>query len=282
MGATSGIGSGAAGPWYRVQAILADGRQGASAERDYASVLPAALNAAMHRRPFIAGWLSRGGGAPLELITNAGPLPEPGAPDRQGPGPPGRGGGGRSRAIDHDARGALFDERDDLDSSVVIESSRIIGPGGVIEPSRVIDPGRPLGSGPAGGASVIVEPSRSGGGALETVGAIEPSSLFEPQELLFPWGARGVPMPGSLLTDLDRLLWAPCPGRQAPPLGWDTPQLTVQAAVGYLGAREGRRAGDDAGRRQTLFESALVTLMARPFGWLVVAEPSELIDTEIA
>src|ERR1700728_4646012 len=81
MGATSGIGSGAAGPWYRVQAILADGRQGASAERDYASVLPAALNAAMHRRPFVAGWLSRGGGAPLELITNAGPLPEPSLPD---------------------------------------------------------------------------------------------------------------------------------------------------------------------------------------------------------
>ena len=288
MGATSGIGSGAAGPWYRVQAILADGRQGASAERDYASVLPAVLNAAMHRRPFIAGWLSRGGGAPLELITNAGPLPEPGAPDRQGARLQGRPQGRRefgesSRAIDHDARGALFDERDDLDSSVVIESSRIIGPGGVIEPSRVIDPGRPLGSGPAGGASVIVEPSRSGGGALETVDAIEPSSLFEPKELLFPWGARGVPMPGSLLTDLDRLVWAPCPGRQAPPVGWDTPQLTVEAAVGYLGARDGRRGGNDAaGRRQTLFESALVTLMARPFGWLVVAEPSELIDTEIA
>jgi uncharacterized protein len=287
MGATSGIGSGAAGPWYRVQAILADGRQGASAERDYASVLPAALNAAMHRRPFVAGWLSRGGGAPLELITNAGPLPEPGAPDRQAQAGrlQGRPHARRefsepSRAIDP---GALFDEQDDLDSSVVIESSRIIGPGGAIEPSRVIDPGQPLRSGPAGGASVIVEPSRSAGGVLEAVDAIEPSSLFEPKELLFPWGARGVPMPGSLLTDLDRLLWAPCPGRQAPPLGWDTPQLTVQAAVGYLGARDGRRAGDDAaGRRQTLFESALVTLMARPFGWLVVAEPSELIDTEIA
>src|ERR1700735_4467371 len=140
MGATSGIGSGAAGPWYRGQAILADGRQGASAERDEASVLPPVLNAAMHRRPFIAGWLSRGGGAPLELITNAGPLPEPGALDRQGPG------GG----LQGHARGARVDERDDLDSSVVIESSRIIGPGGVIEPSRVIDPGRPLGSGPAG------------------------------------------------------------------------------------------------------------------------------------
>src|ERR1700683_643646 len=97
MGATSGIGSGAAGPWYRVQAILADGRQGASAERDYASVLPAVLNAAMHRRPFIAGWLSRGGGAPLELITNAGPLPEPGAPDRPGGGGAATGPGGVRR-----------------------------------------------------------------------------------------------------------------------------------------------------------------------------------------
>ena len=294
MGATSGIGSGAAGPWYRVQAILADGRQGASAERDYASVLPAVLNAAMHRRPFIAGWLSRGGGAPLELITNAGPLPEPGAPDRQAQAArlQGRPHARRefaepSRAIDPSA---LRDQRDDLDSSVVIESSRIIGPGGVIEPSRVIDPGRPMGSGPAGGTSLIAPPSRpaGAGGALEAVDAIEPSSLFEPKELLFPWGARGVPMPGSLLTDLDRLLWAPCPGRQAPPLGWDTPQFTVEAAVGYLGrggagARDGRRPGDDgAGRRQSLFESALVTLMARPFGWLVVAEPSELIDTEIA
>jgi hypothetical protein len=46
------------------------------------------------------------------------------------------------------------------------------------------------------------------------------------------------------------------------------------------GAAHGR--GDDQdGRYPTLFESALVSLMARPFGWLVVAEPSELIDAEI-
>src|SRR5271165_1320088 len=78
MAVTSGIGGGAAGLWYRVQAVSA-GCLGGSADADYASVLPAVLNAARHRRPFIAGWLSRGGGAPLELITNAGPLP---APDR--------------------------------------------------------------------------------------------------------------------------------------------------------------------------------------------------------
>src|SRR5580704_12975596 len=82
MGVSSGIGGGAAGLWYRVQAVSA-GSLGGSADSDYASVLPAVLNAARHRRPFIAGWLSRGGGAPLELITNAGPLPaaRKGGPD---------------------------------------------------------------------------------------------------------------------------------------------------------------------------------------------------------
>src|ERR1700690_677225 len=162
MGATSGIGSGAAGPWYRVQAILADGRQGASAERDYASVLPAVLNAAAQRRPFIAGWLSRGGGAPLELITTAGPLPG------------------------------------DAES------------------------GRP--------------------------------------ELLFPWGAHGQPVAGSVLADLDRLVWGPCPVRQAPLTrpdeGWSPPD------------------------GPTRFEAALQTLMGRAFGWLIVADPVDHLDAE--
>src|SRR5215472_11909622 len=76
MAPESGIGGGAAGLWYRVQAVSADGL-GGSADSDYASVLPAALNAARLRRPFIVGWLSRGGGAPLELVTNAGALPAP-------------------------------------------------------------------------------------------------------------------------------------------------------------------------------------------------------------
>src|SRR5580693_4486858 len=81
MGETPGIGGRAAGLWYRVQAV-GPSSLGGSAEGDYASVLPAALHAARHRRPFIAGWLSRGGGAPLELITTAGPLPQPGRPGR--------------------------------------------------------------------------------------------------------------------------------------------------------------------------------------------------------
>ncbi|MFL5909190.1 MAG: ATP-binding protein [Gaiellaceae bacterium] len=46
----------------------------ASAEWDFVTVLPAVLSAAQGGRPFVVGWMSRGGGAPLELITNAGPL----------------------------------------------------------------------------------------------------------------------------------------------------------------------------------------------------------------
>src|ERR1700733_10854194 len=120
MGVSSGIGGGAAGLWYQVRAVSA-GSLGGTADRDYASVLPAVLNAARHRRPFIAGWLSRGGGAPLELITNAGPLP--GLPD---------------------------------DDSA---SAPVAGPG----------PGR---------------------GRAE--------------EMLFPWGARGVPVDGNMIADLDQ------------------------------------------------------------------------------
>ncbi len=180
---SAGIGGGAAGPWYRVEAITA-GLAGGSADRDYASVLPAALHAISRRRPFIAGWLSRGGGAPLELITNAGPLPP---------------------------------------------------------------------AGPAGVAAA--------GGSLE--------------ELLFPWGARGSAIEGSVLADLDRLVWGPCPGRQAPVLAADP------GAPGRLGAPERRRfPGEQAGAGPTLFESALQTLMGRPFGWLVVADPTQEIDAE--
>jgi DNA helicase HerA-like ATPase len=189
----AGIGGGATGPWYRVQAITAGPAQ-SSADRDYAAVLPAALNAIAHRRPFIAGWLSRGGGAPLELITNAGPLPtaSPGLHDRL------------------DAAGELS---------------------------------------PGGGPAPL-------------------------EELLFPWGARGVPMSGSVLADLDRLVWGPCPGRQAPMLGTDP----ADDGLGWTGLGRGRSADGKPG--PTLFESALQTLMGRPFGWLIVADPTDLIDSE--
>jgi hypothetical protein len=173
--APSGISGGAAGQWYRVQAVSAS-CLGGTADRDYASVLPAVLNAARHRRPFIAGWLSRGGGAPLELITNAGPLIQ--------------------------------------------------------------------------GAQTEGQPART-------------------DEMLYPWGARGSAVDGNMLADLDQLVWVACPGRQVP--------LAPDGAAGSSG---GPASAHDT--VPTLFESALQTLMGRPFGWLIVADPTDLLDAETA
>ncbi|WP_084964126.1 ATP-binding protein [Thermoactinospora rubra] len=162
------------GPWYRIQSISAP-KRAASAEADFVAILPAALSAAQRERPFVIGWVSRGSGAPLELVTNAGPpAPLP-----------------RRAAHAHEAHEA-----------------------------------------------------------------------HEREPLLFPAGARGVQLGEDYLADLAELVWAPCPGRQAPPL---------------RGARE-----EDDPARPTLFESALVTLMSRPFAWLVVAEPTDLLDAEVA
>jgi DNA helicase HerA-like ATPase len=183
------------------------GRGGGTAERDYAAVLPAALNAALHRRPFVSGWLSRGGGAPLELISNAGPLLA-------------------ARSAD--------------------------GPDGAARPGPAAD--RPDGS----------------------------------AELLFPWGARGVRLPDGLLTDLDQLVWAPCPGRQAVPLAsavgdQDSPRQPGRHARTGREENGSQRGPDHAGGPAgTLFEDALATLMSRPFGWLVVAEPTDALDVETA
>ncbi|WP_233508366.1 ATP-binding protein, partial [Spongiactinospora gelatinilytica] len=174
----SNVGHPLCGPWYQVQAIAAPTRS-SSAEWDFVTVLPAVLSAAQRGRPFVIGWLSRGSGSPLELITNAGPLTPPRPP---------------RRASDTPA-----------------------------------DPA------PAG-----------------------------PQPLLFPGGARGVPIGPEWLDDFADLVWTPCPGRQAPPLG---------------GRRE---PAPDEIKLPTLFESTLVTLMSRPFGWLVVAEPTDLLDSEVA
>ncbi|WP_245642066.1 ATP-binding protein [Nonomuraea candida] len=141
-------------------------------------MLPAVLSAAQRDRPFVIGWLSRGSGAPLELITNAGPL----SPPRQ--------------------------------------------------PRRATD---------------------------------APDDPSGPQPLLFPGGARGTRLDEGYPADLADLVWAPCPGRQAPPLGG-----------------RGREFDPDELRRPTLFESTLVTLMSRPFAWLVVAQPTDLLDAEVA
>ncbi|WP_225878037.1 ATP-binding protein [Spongiactinospora rosea] len=174
----SNVGHPLSGPWYQVQAIAAPTRS-SSAEWDFVTVLPAVLSAAQRGRPFVIGWLSRGSGSPLELITNAGPLTPPRPPRRAADAPP--------------------------------------------------------------------DPTPAG-----------------PQPLLFPGGARGVPIGPEWLDDLADLVWTPCPGRQAPPLG---------------GRRE---PAPDEIKLPTLFESTLVTLMSRPFGWLVVAEPTDRLDSEVA
>ena len=156
------LGDELAGPWLRVRSIVA--RQGTgSAEHDFLDILPAASAAARAGRPFVAGWLCRAAGAPLEFITNAAlPQPEPG-----------------------------------------------------------------------------------NGCAL-----------------LFPPGARGGPAADWLIA-CETLVWAPCPGRQALP-------LLSQPAPDQETGQPGR------------FESALAAARGRPFGWLVVAEPTGMLDAEEA
>ncbi|HXS66875.1 MAG TPA: ATP-binding protein [Streptosporangiaceae bacterium] len=212
MSSDSEIGAPAA-PWYRVVAIP-DTPYGGTAERDYASVLPAVLDAAKNLRPFVVGWFSRGGGAPLELFTNAGPLPPP--PTRP------------------------------LDAST---------------PAQATAPQPPY-------------PESKPAGDRQS-------------ELTFPWGARGVPFSDGLMSALRRLVWAPCPGRQATPLATDPQGAGTQLGLGGAGAdswlTQGLGGGfAGGGVTPTLFESALTTLMARPFGWLVVAEPTDQLDIETA
>src|SRR5215813_3141463 len=167
------LGDGMAGPWFRVVSLTAP-RPAGPAEQDFVGILPAALAAAGRGRPFVTGWLSRGAGSPLELITNAA------ASEPAHPAPPG---------VPH--------------------------PGG--------------------------------------------------QALLFPPGSRGVPAGPGWLAAWESLEWVLCPGRQAPPL---TDPAARPAPLEPAGP--------------TLFESALAALTGRPFGWLVVAEPTDLLDAEIA
>jgi hypothetical protein len=166
------------GPWYRILAVPAP-VQASCAELDFVAVLPAVLSAVQRDGQFVVGWLCRGGGEPLELITNAGPLIFAAAP----------------------------------------------------------------------------------GDAAITAGAVVGTAAG----LLFPHGARGTAIGDGWLADADRLLWTPCPGRPAPPLA----------------DRDAREPGR-AAREPTLFESTLVTMMERPFGWLVVATPADSLETETA
>src|SRR5258707_9379611 len=240
MNGDPGIEASPSAPWYRVVAIP-DVCYGGTAERDYASVLPALLDAAQSRRPFVTGWFSRGGGAPLELLTNAGPLPSTAA---QAPV------SGAAAAGEQPARSG----------------------------QRAKDGEHPYGP----PWDLLTKPSGQ---------RARPDRC----ELLFPWGARGVPCPDGLMADLDAMVWAPCPGRQGAALPVDPAgQRSPSWSPGGLGGF-GQPAGQGltgapwlgggtglAAAAPTLFEAALTTLMMRPFGWLVAAEPTELIDAEIA
>ncbi len=247
MSSDPGIGASTNAPWYRVVAIP-DTPYGGTAERDYASVLPAVLDAAKSRRPFVVGWFSRGNGAPLELFTNAGPLPAPAKPiTNWSDGPDGQRTGARQ-------------------------------------------PEQPVKAAAGGQPAVAQHPY--GPPSDEFLTKLSAQVAADRHcEMLFPWGARGAPFTAGLMADLGRLIWAPCPGRQAPP-------LSVKAGGGYGGGWSGQNGhqGGQAGlaspwlsgsvgltgQLPSLFESALTTLMARPFGWLVIAEPTDLIDAELA
>src|SRR5215472_8648116 len=254
------IGAPASGPWYRVVAIP-DVSYGGTAERDYASVLPALLDAAHHRRPFVTGWLSRGNGTPLELLTNAGLLPSPA--DRPS--------AGNSADSSGDSAGAAGGRRG---GSVPSGSG------------RHRDHGHPYGP-PA-------EPAASRAEIGPGPGPEPQAAWHDRGELLFPWGARGVRCADSVMADLAAMVWAPCPGRQAPRLPPDAGRPGPSWSPRGLGRGEPAAAGHGGGPSwfgagagltaapPTLFETALTTLMTRPFGWLVVAEPTESIDAEIA
>jgi hypothetical protein len=83
--------------------------------------------------------------------------------------------------------------------------------------------------------------------------------------LLFPPGARGAPVTADWVTACGALVWAPCPGRQALPL------LSEPASA----------AGQET-RQPGRFESALAVARGGSFGWLVVAEPTRLLDEQVA
>jgi Helicase HerA-like C-terminal len=240
MNSDPGIGASPGAPWYRVVAIP-DVCYGGTAERDYASVLPALLDAVQSRRPFVTGWLSRGGGAPLELLTNAGPLP--------------------STAEQSPVGAAVAGEQ------------------------------------PAGSRQRAGDGEHPYGRPGESLTMLPGQQHARPDrcDLLFPWGARGVPCPDGLMADLDAMVWAPCPGRQAAPQpaepagqrssSWSPGGPGSFGQLAGAGLSGGPWLGGGTGLAAappTLFEAALTTLMTRPFGWLVVAEPTDLIDAEIA
>ena len=228
---------------------------GGSARDDFAMMRPAAIEAARAGRCLVTGWLSRGNGAPLELITTIGPAITGPAPSarRAEPGPgglrigeapslwPGAPGAGRGR---HAALG-----RNGLDTpAAAADAGPDAGPAVGPDAGPAVGPDAGPAAGPAGGLTA----------GLLTLTEEVPF----PEPLLFPAGAWGVPAGGGCFGDLDQLVWVPCPGYPV------TPSRAAEPAPG----------ASEPG----LFEAALVALMRRPFGWLLVAEPTDLMAAEMA
>ena len=213
------------GSWWRVLAMAAPGA--GSAQDDFAVMRTAAMEAARAGRCLVTGWLSRGNGAPLELITTI----AAGQPAQPGTGVP--------RAVE--AMGPWL-------------AASGAGRG------KHAAPGRAGPHTPAGAAEERPD------GAADTGPATGPLTLTEevpfPEPLLFPAGAWGVPVGGGCFGDLDQLVWVPCPGYPVTPSRPSEPATTAS--------------------EPGLFEAALVALMRRPFGWLVVAEPTDLMAAETA
>lgn len=170
----------------------------ALADGDVAAERPAARVSVATGHSIVTGWLCRGNGSPLELITTAGPADSAGRPD-----PVAAAGRGKHAAF---------------------------------QPGR----SHPAGLGAEGG-------TLSAGGEAPA-----------PEPLLFPPGALGLPAAGCV-DDLDQLVWVPCPAVR------DLPSQRADPAGG-----------------PSLFETALIALMPRPFGWLVVAKPTDLPAAETA
>src|SRR5262249_3541633 len=122
-------------------------------------------------------------------------------------------------------------------------------------------------AGRAGRPLVAGRPCRSARAALGfiTNAALPASPAGDRRAPRLPPRPRGGPATAGWLAACEALVWAPCPGRQAPPLLSEPAPTTGQ---------ESRQPGR--------FESALAAARGRPFGWLVVAEPTGLLDDEVA
>ncbi len=256
------------GPWWRILTMTAPDPAGlpASAEDDYAAIHSAAVAAARQGRPLVIAWLSRGDGAPLELITTAAPsaaLPGAGRADSGGAAFPGTAPEvtppwAPTPAGTEPEVGAPWGMAP-TNAAPGAPASPDAGPAAAAPPARRgkhAAPARPHPPRPDDRSDPPAHPQASP--APPHSSATSESLASSGRALLFPPGAQAESAEGAL-DDLNRLVWVPCPARPESPADQPEP-------------------GDGPG----VFETALIALMRRPFGWLVVAEPTDLLDAETA